>query len=160
MESGTDQWQRIRRGDVSIVVGTRSAVFAPLSELGLIVVDEEHDGSFKQEEAPRYHARDVAVVRGKKVGALVVLGSATPAIETYQNALAGRYERIRLDRRVFDRPLPSVRIVSMREEYAEHGTEVILSGQLRAAIDDRLNRGRADPGAAESSRFRDSGVLP
>ena len=136
-----DQWQRIRRGDVSIVVGTRSAVFAPLSELGLIVVDEEHDGSFKQEEAPRYHARDVAVVRGKKVGALVVLGSATPAIETYQNALAGRYERIRLDRRVFDRPLPSVRIVSMREEYAEHGTEVILSAQLRAAIDDRLNRG-------------------
>ncbi|MGH9148588.1 MAG: replication restart helicase PriA [Vicinamibacterales bacterium] len=135
-----DQWQRIRRGDVSIVVGTRSAVFAPLSELGLIVVDEEHDGSFKQEEAPRYHARDVAVVRGKKVGALVVLGSATPAIETYQNALAGRYECIRLDRRVFDRPLPSVRIVSMREEYAEHGTEVILSGHLRAAIDDRLNR--------------------
>jgi primosomal protein N' (replication factor Y) len=136
-----DQWQRIRRGEVSVIVGTRSAVFAPVSELGLIVVDEEHDGSFKQEEAPRYHARDVAVVRGKKANALVVLGSATPAIETYQNALAGRYERIRLDRRVFDRPLPSVHIVSMREEYAEHGPEVILSAPLRAAIDDRLTRG-------------------
>ena len=136
-----DQWQRIRRGEVSIVVGTRSAVFAPLSELGLIVVDEEHDGSFKQDETPRYHARDVAVVRGRNADALVVLGSATPAIETYQNALGGRYERIRLDRRVFDRPLPSVRIVSMREEYAEHGTEVILSAPLREAIGDRLTRG-------------------
>jgi primosomal protein N' (replication factor Y) (superfamily II helicase) len=136
-----DQWQRIRRGDVSVVVGTRSAVFAPLSDLGLIVVDEEHDGSFKQEEAPRYHARDVAIVRGKKIGALVVLGSATPAVETYQNALGGRYERVVLERRVLDRPLPSVRIVSMREEYAEHGTEVILSESLKAAIGDRLNRG-------------------
>jgi primosomal protein N' (replication factor Y) len=135
-----DQWQRIRRGEVSIVVGTRSAVFAPLEDVGLIIVDEEHDGSFKQEEAPRYHARDVAIVRGKKAGALVVLGSATPAVETYQNTLAGRYERVSLERRVFDRPLPSVRIVSMREEYAEHGTEVILSEPLRVAIEDRLNR--------------------
>jgi primosomal protein N' (replication factor Y) len=135
-----DQWQRIRRGEVSIVVGTRSAVFAPLEDVGLIVVDEEHDGSFKQEEAPRYHARDVAIVRGKKAGALVVLGSATPAVETYQNTLVGRYERVSLQRRVFDRPLPSVRIVSMREEYAEHGTEVILSDPLRVAIEDRLNR--------------------
>jgi primosomal protein N' (replication factor Y) len=135
-----DQWQRIRRGDVSVVVGTRSAVFAPLSDLGLIIVDEEHDGSFKQEEAPRYHARDVAIVRGKKIGALVVLGSATPAVETYQNALGGRYERVVLERRVLDRPLPCVRIVSMREEYAEHGTEVILSESLKAAIGDRLNR--------------------
>jgi primosomal protein N' (replication factor Y) len=136
-----DQWQRIRRGDVSIVVGTRSAVFAPLCDLGLIVVDEEHDGSFKQEEAPRYHARDVAIVRGKNAGALVVLGSATPAVETYQNALVGRYERVRLERRVLDRPLASVRIVSMREEYAKHGTEVILSESLRAAISDRVRRG-------------------
>jgi primosomal protein N' (replication factor Y) len=135
-----DQWQRIRRGEVSIVVGTRSAVFAPLADLGLIVVDEEHDGSFKQEEAPRYHARDVAIVRGKKAGALVVLGSATPAVETYQNTLVRRYERVSLERRVFDRPLPSVRIVSMREEYAQHGTEVILSEPLRVAIEDRLNR--------------------
>jgi primosomal protein N' (replication factor Y) len=115
-------------------------VFAPLADLGLIVVDEEHDGSFKQEEAPRYHARDVAIVRGKKAGALVVLGSATPAVETYQNTLVRRYERVSLARRVFDRPLPSVRIVSMREEYAQHGTEVILSEPLRVAIEDRLNR--------------------
>jgi primosomal protein N' (replication factor Y) len=136
-----DQWQRIRRGEVSIVVGTRSAVFAPLANLGLIIVDEEHDGSFKQEETPRYHGRDVAIVRGKRGATLVVLGSATPAMETYHNALTGRYERISLERRVLDRPLASVRIVGMREEYAEHGTEVILSEPLRVAIGERLNRG-------------------
>ena len=135
-----DQWQRIRRGAVSIVVGTRSAVFAPLASLGLIVVDEEHDGSFKQEEAPRYHGRDVAIMRAKQAGALVVLGSATPAVETYQHALSGRYERITLPHRIFDRPLASVFIVSMREEYASRGTEVILSEPLTAAIDERLKR--------------------
>lgn len=136
-----DQWQRIRRGDVSIVVGTRSAVFAPLAKLGLIVVDEEHDASFKQEESPRYHGRDVAIMRAKQTGALVVLGSATPAVETYQNALIGRYERIRLGRRIFERPLASVRVVSMREEYAEGGPDVILSEPLKAAIEERLQRG-------------------
>ena len=136
-----DQWQRIRRGDVSVVVGTRSAVFAPLAKLGLIVVDEEHDASFKQEEAPRYHGRDVAIMRARNASALVVLGSATPAVETYQNALSGRYERITLERRIFDRPLASVHLVSMREEYADLGPDVILSGALKAAIDQRLARG-------------------
>ncbi len=81
-----DQWHRIRRGDVDVVVGTRSAVFAPLGTLGLIIVDEEHDGSYKQEESPRYHGRDVAVMRARQAGALVVLGSATPSMESYQNA--------------------------------------------------------------------------
>ena len=136
-----DQWQRIRRGDVSIVVGTRSAVFAPLPRLGLIIVDEEHDASFKQEESPRYHGRDVAIVRARQAGALVVLGSATPAVETYQNALGGRYERITLERRIFERPLAAVRIVSMRQEYAARGPDIILSGLLDAAIDQRLQRG-------------------
>jgi primosomal protein N' (replication factor Y) len=136
-----DQWQRIRRGDVSIVVGTRSAVFAPLPRLGLIVVDEEHDASFKQEESPRYHGRDVAIVRARQAGALVVLGSATPAVETYQNALGGRYERITLERRIFERPLAAVRIVSMRQEYAARGPDIILSGPLEVAIDERLQRG-------------------
>jgi primosomal protein N' (replication factor Y) len=135
-----DQWQRIRRGDVDIVVGTRSAVFAPIERLGLIVVDEEHDGSYKQEEIPRYNGRDVAIVRAQRAGALIVLGSATPSMETYYNAMAGKYERIVLERRVFDRPLATVRIVDMREEYAAAGPDVILSAPLRAAIADRLGR--------------------
>ena len=135
-----DQWQRIRRGEVDIVVGTRSAVFAPLSRPGLIVVDEEHDNSYKQEEAPRYHGRDVAIVRGRTDGALVVLGSATPSLETYQNAVAGKYTRITLGRRVLDRPLANVHLVNMREEYADQGPDVIVSRALAAAIEDRLCR--------------------
>ena len=135
-----DQWQRIRRGDVDIVVGTRSAVFAPLSCLGLIIVDEEHDGSYKQEEAPRYHGRDVAIVRASRERALVVLGSATPSMESYQNAETGKYSRARLERRVLDRPLASVTIVNMREEYADSGPDVILSRPLVAAIGERLTR--------------------
>src|SRR6185503_4769449 len=91
-----DQWQRIRRGDVDVVVGTRSAIFAPIRSLGLIIVDEEHDGSYKQEESPRYHGRDVAVVRGRQAGALVILGSATPAMETFHNAQTGRYDLVTL----------------------------------------------------------------
>ncbi len=135
-----DQWQRIRRGDVDVVVGTRSAVFAPLRSLGLIIVDEEHDGSYKQEESPRYHGRDVAVVRGSHAGALVVLGSATPSLESFHNAELGRYALITLERRVLDRPMASVRIVDMRAEYAESGPDVILSGALCDALTDRLAR--------------------
>ena len=135
-----DQWQRIRRGDVSVVVGTRSAVFAPLENVGLIIVDEEHDSSYKQEETPRYHGRDVAVVRGSREGALVVLGSATPSLETAQNAAAGKYSGQVLRRRVLDRPLAAVRIVNMRDEYAAAGPDVIISQPLRDAIEDRLSR--------------------
>jgi primosomal protein N' (replication factor Y) (superfamily II helicase) len=133
-----DQWQRIRRGEVDVVVGTRSAAFAPIERLGLIVVDEEHDGSYKQEEIPRYNGRDVAIVRAQRAGALVVLGSATPSMESYQNAATGRYERIVLERRVLDRPLATVTIVDMREEYAAAGPDVILSRALREAIAKRL----------------------
>ena len=135
-----DQWHRIRRGDVEIVVGTRSAVFAPLASLGLIVVDEEHDGSYKQEESPRYHGRDVAVMRGKREGALVVLGSATPSLESYQNAAVGRYELLALERRVLDRPLARVTLVNMREEFAERGPEIVLSQALVDGIARRLVR--------------------
>jgi primosomal protein N' (replication factor Y) len=135
-----DQWQRIRRGDIDIVVGTRSAVFAPLEDVGLIVVDEEHDGSYKQEESPRYNGRDVAIIRAQRAGALVVLGSATPSMETYHNAMTGRYERVVLERRVLDRPLASVSVVDMREEYAAEGPDVILSRALREAIQTRLDR--------------------
>jgi primosomal protein N' (replication factor Y) len=136
-----DQWQRIRRGDIDIVVGTRSAVFAPLENVGLIVVDEEHDGSYKQDESPRYNGRDVAIVRAQRAGALVVLGSATPSMESYHNAMTGKYERLVLERRVLDRPLASVSVVDMREEYAAEGPEVILSRALREGMQTRLERG-------------------
>ncbi len=136
-----DQWQRIRRGTVRIVVGTRSAVFAPLVNLGLVIVDEEHDTSYKQEEAPRYHGRDVGVMRARRADALVVLGSATPAMETYANALRGRYERIVLSKRVLERPLAQVQIVDMRREYADRGPDVVLSQALGAALETCLDRG-------------------
>ena len=136
-----DQWQRIRRGDIDIVVGTRSAVFAPLERVGLIIVDEEHDGSYKQEESPRYHGRDVAIVRGQRAGALVVLGSATPSMESGYNASTGRYERVVLERRVLDRPLASVKIVDMREEFAAEGPDLVLSRALSQALALRLERG-------------------
>jgi primosomal protein N' (replication factor Y) (superfamily II helicase) len=136
-----DQWQRIRRGDVDLVIGTRSAVFAPLERLGLIIVDEEHDGSYKQEEAPRYHGRDVAVVRASRERALVVLGSATPSMESFHNAANGKYALATLERRVLDRPLASVSVVNMREEYAAEGPDVVISRALAAAVEDRLARG-------------------
>ena len=135
-----DQWHRIRRGDVDVVVGTRSAVFAPLDRLGLIVVDEEHDTSYKQEEAPRYHGRDVAIVRATYDRALVVLGSATPSMETYQHAVSGKYAHATLERRILDRPMADVRLVNMRDEYADQGPDVIISRDLAAAIADRLAR--------------------
>jgi primosomal protein N' (replication factor Y) len=135
-----DQWQRIRRGEVDVVIGTRSAVFAPLSSLGLVIVDEEHDSSYKQEESPRYHGRDVAVMRAKREGALVVLGSATPSLESYHNARTGRYELLTLERRVLDRPLASVRLVNMRDEYAELGPDLVLSRPLALAMGERLDR--------------------
>ena len=114
-----DQWHRIRRGDVDVVIGTRSAVFAPLANPGLIIVDEEHDTSYKQDETPRYHGRDVAIMRGKFANALVVIGSATPTIESYTNALEGRYTLVTMETRVLERPLASVTVVNMREEMAE-----------------------------------------
>src|SRR5262249_5559860 len=135
-----DQWQRIRRGAVDVVVGARPAAFAPLEHVGLIVVDEEHDSSYKQEEIPRYNGRDVAIVRAQRARALVVLGSATPSMETYHNAMTGKYERVVLERRVFDRPLADVTIVDMREEYAAAGPDLILSGGLVDAVQSRLER--------------------
>ncbi len=136
-----DQWQRIRRGEIDVVVGTRSAVFAPLDNVGLIIVDEEHDASYKQDESPRYNGRDVAIVRGQRARALVVLGSATPSMESYHHAITGKYERVVLARRVLDRPLADVTVVDMREEFAAEGPDVILSRALREGIDARLARG-------------------
>jgi primosomal protein N' (replication factor Y) len=135
-----DQWHRIRRGDVDVVVGTRSAVFVPLARLGLIIVDEEHDTSYKQEETPRYHGRDVAVMRGKFAESLVVLGSATPSMESFFNAENGRYTRITLSSRVLDRALADVSVVNMRDEFAAEGPDVIFSRELREAMRARLDR--------------------
>jgi primosomal protein N' (replication factor Y) len=136
-----DQWHRIRRGEVDVVVGTRSAVFAPVHNLGLVIVDEEHDGSYKQEETPRYHGRDVAIVRAQQAAALAVLGSATPSMESFHNAQTNRYQLVSLQKRVLDRPMAAVQIVDMRQEFAANGPDVVISGALQAAIGERLERG-------------------
>ena len=135
------QWHRIRRGEARVVVGTRSAVFAPVSDLGLIIVDEEHDSSYKQEETPRYHGRDVAVMRAKLNGAVVVLGSATPSLESWANAERGRYQRIEMLHRVENRPLPAVELVDMRDEFRETGREQIFSRRLIEETQAALDRG-------------------
>lgn len=136
-----EQWHRIRRGEARVVVGTRSAVFAPMPKLGLIIVDEEHDGSYKQEETPRYHGRDVAVMRAKLNDAVVVLGSATPSLESWANAERGRYVRVEMRQRVADRPLPAVELVDMRAEFRETGQEQIFSRRLIEETQATLDRG-------------------
>ncbi|MBS1821543.1 MAG: primosomal protein N' [Acidobacteria bacterium] len=136
-----EQWHRIRRGNARVVVGTRSAVFAPLVKLGLIIVDEEHDGSYKQEETPRYHGRDVAVMRAKLNDAVIVLGSATPSLESWSNAEKGRYARIEMRERVMSRPLPAVEMVDMRNEFRETGQEQIFSRRLIEETQATLDRG-------------------
>ncbi|HEY3616281.1 MAG TPA: primosomal protein N' [Candidatus Sulfotelmatobacter sp.] len=135
-----EQWHRIKRGDARMVVGTRSAVFAPVSDLALIIVDEEHDSSYKQEETPRYHARDIAVVRAKTANAVVVLGSATPSLESYFNAKKNKYALVELPDRVEERPLPEVEIIDMRQEFQETGHEQVISRKLGAGIKERLDR--------------------
>jgi primosomal protein N' (replication factor Y) len=142
-----EQWHRIRRGEARVVIGTRSAVFSPLKDLGLILVDEEHDGSYKQEETPRYHGRDVAVMRAKILaersgtGCVVVLGSATPSLESWHNAEVGKYVRIDMLERVMARPMPVVELVDMREEFRATGQEQIFSRQLLEETQATLDRG-------------------
>lgn len=136
-----EQWHRIRRGEARVVIGTRSAVFAPLGDLGLILVDEEHDSSYKQEETPRYHGRDVAVMRAKLLGCTVVLGSATPSLESWHNAERGRYSRIEMLARVANRPLPAVEMIDMREEFRATGGEQLFSRRLLAETQATLDRG-------------------
>ena len=138
-EERSEQWRRIHCGNAPIVVGTRSAIFAPVPNLGLILVDEEHDQSYKQEETPRYNARDVAVMRAKLAGAVVVLGSATPSLESWHNSVLGKYTRIELHDRVMNRPLPEVELVDMRREFQETGQDQLFSralvDQTRMALD-------------------------
>ncbi|MBI2987322.1 MAG: primosomal protein N' [Deltaproteobacteria bacterium] len=150
------QWWQILAGDVDVVVGARSAVFAPAPDLGLIVVDEEHDTSYKQEDGLRYHARDLAVVRGKLMGCPVILGSATPSIESFENCRQGRYRLIELSQRVEQRALPPVEVVDLRQELRGEGRETrskgtdvgrgalpfsFFSPRLREALQENLARG-------------------
>ena len=139
-----DEWHKIRQGRARIVIGARSAIFAPVEPLGLIIVDEEHEHSYKQEEAPRYHARDVAIMRGQMENAVVVLGSATPSLESYYNCKKGKYTLLELPERVDDQKMPHVRVVDMRQAASrQRGKEgiPIFSPQLKEAITQRLERG-------------------
>jgi primosomal protein N' (replication factor Y) len=135
------EWWRVRRGEARVVVGTRSAVFAPLENPGLIIVDEEQESSYKQEETPRYNGRDVAIVRAKLEGAVALLGSATPSLESFHHARTGKYRLLQLESRVAGRPLAPVTIVDMREDFRRTKKAAPLGESLRAAITARLTQG-------------------
>ncbi len=137
-----DQWRRIQRGDINVVIGARSAVFAPVRNLKLIIVDEEHDASYKQDDRMRYSARDLAIMRANLSSATVILGSATPAVQTYFNTMRGKYRYLVLPRRVEDRPLPKVEIIDMKREAegSRNTSSHILSRALKEAIDDTLEK--------------------
>jgi len=136
-----DEWHKIRQGRARIVIGARSAIFAPVDPLGLIIVDEEHENSYKQEEAPRYHARDVAIMRGQMEGATVLLGSATPSMESYYNCKRGKYTLLEMPERADDKKMPIVRVVDMRQTLRKGKVIPIFSPQLTDAIAHRLERG-------------------
>ena len=136
-----DEWHKIRQGRARIVIGARSAIFAPVEPLGLIIVDEEHESTYKQEEAPRYHARDVAIMRGQMENAVVVLGSATPSLESFYNCRRGKFTLLELPERVDDQKMPRVRVVDMRQAAAKEKGNLIFSPQLKEAIHQRLDRG-------------------
>lgn len=135
-----DEWKRIRRGEARVVLGARSGIFAPVPNLGLIILDEEHEHSYKQDSTPRYHTREAAIERARDTGALLLLGSATPSIESYYRAKQGEFDLLEMPSRIDDRPLPTVQIVDLREEFAK-GRRSVFSARLREAIADRLERG-------------------
>ena len=136
-----DEWRRIRRGEARVVIGTRSAVFAPLKNPGLIIVDEEHDTSYRQNESPFYNARDVAVMRSSLASAVVVLGSATPSLESYHNAHSGKYRYLQLKNRIGNRPLATAELIDMRDVFKQAGKDVVLSPQLVTAIEETHAKG-------------------
>lgn len=137
-----DEWHKIHSGGARIVIGARSAIFAPLENLGLIIVDEEHEGSYKQDEAPRYNARDVAVYRARLESCAIVLGSATPSLESYHNAKSGKYQLLEMPGRIDDREMPLIRVVDLRLQNRKRGQQQVLSAMLCAAIDRRLANGQ------------------
>ena len=135
------EWRRVRSGEASVVVATRSGVFAPVQNLGLILVDEEHDQSYKQQDAPRYNGRDVAVVRARNEGAVIVLGSATPSLESRYNADRGKYVRLALPERIEQRPMPIVHLIDMRQEFLESRKMATFSRAMIDAVTERLANG-------------------
>jgi primosomal protein N' (replication factor Y) len=136
-----DQWMRIVRNEAKIAIGARSALFAPFEQLGLIVVDEEHDDSYKQESKLRYHARDLAVVRAKLEGAVAILGSATPSIQSYHNVRAKKYRDLRLKKRIDDQALPEVKIIDLRETRGYRRAKPFITDELKEAMSETLDRG-------------------
>ena len=136
-----DEWTRVRNGDARVVIGTRSAVFAPVKNLGLIVVDEEHESSYRQQESPYYNARDVAIVRAQKESATVVLGSATPSLESFHNAHKGKYHFVSLPERIGARPMAEAKIIDMRNVFARHAKPRVFSDELLDAIRETRERG-------------------
>jgi primosomal protein N' (replication factor Y) (superfamily II helicase) len=136
-----DEWTRVRNGTARVVIGTRSAVFVPVQNLGLVIVDEEHESTYRQQDSPHYNARDTAIVRAQKQSAVVVLGSATPSLESFHNASTGKYQYLQLPNRLGDRPLAVAEIIDMRAAFARHQRPAIFSDELLQAIDDTHRRG-------------------
>jgi primosomal protein N' (replication factor Y) len=136
-----DEWRKVKKGLARLVIGVRSAIFAPLESLGIIIVDEEHDPSYKQDEKVRYHARDLALVRGKMEDAVVVLGSATPSLESFYNAREGKFRLLSLPKRIDERPLPEIQVLDMRLEQGEGREKPLFSRPLRQALKETVARG-------------------
>src|SRR3979409_2540167 len=136
-----DEWSRVRSGEARVVLGTRSAVFAPVKNLGVIIIDEEQDSSYRQEESPFYHARDTAIVRAQKESAVIVLGSATPSLESFHNAKAGKYAYLHLPERVANRPMARAEMIDMREVFAKHKKPAVFSDELLSEISHTKDRG-------------------
>ena len=135
-----DEWTRVRNGEAQIVIGTRSAVFAPISKLGLVIVDEEHESTYRQSESPHYHGRDTAIVRAQRESAVVILGSATPSLESFHNAHTGKYRCLRLPTRIANRAMAKARMIDMREVFDRHKKPKVFSDDLLEAIDDTHRR--------------------
>jgi primosomal protein N' (replication factor Y) len=136
-----DEWNRLRRGEARVCIGARSGVFAPMQNVGLIVVDEEHEASYKQDETPRYHGRDTAIMRAHQAGAVIILGSATPSMETFHNAHTGKYQYLKLDERIGGRRLADVEIVDMRQVFNRHGKQQVFSDEMKQAVLQNAERG-------------------
>jgi primosomal protein N' (replication factor Y) len=136
-----DEWSRLKRGEARVVIGTRSAVFAPVSNLGLVVVDEEHETSYRQQESPYYNGRDTAIVRASREGAVVVLGSATPSLESFHNARSGKYTYLQLAQRIANRAMARAEMIDMRAVFARQGRPEVFSDELLKAIEEAHARG-------------------
>jgi primosomal protein N' (replication factor Y) len=136
-----DEWTRVRNGEARIVIGTRSAVFAPIKNLGLVIVDEEHESTYRQQDSPQYNGRDTAIVRAQKESAVVILGSATPSLESFHNASAGKYRYLELPNRLGDRPMAVAEIIDMRTAFARHHKPTVFSDELLQAIAETHKKG-------------------